>query len=179
MARIAIPIANEYEDSEYEIPVRELRRAGHEVTTIGVQGGQEVRGKRGDSQAVVDVAAKDAKVDNFSVVFIPGGHSPDHLRTDAGVVRFIEDSIRAGKLIAAVCHGPQLLIEANACRGVRMTSWPSVRKDLINAGAHWEDAEVVEDGNFITSRKPDDLPAFTQAILNRLSPESEMAAASW
>ncbi len=179
MAKIAVPIADEYEDSEYEVPVDELRRAGHEVTTVGAQRGQRVRGKRGDSQTTVDLAAKEARAEDFSVVFIPGGHSPDNLRTDSGVVRFVEESIRAGKIIAAVCHGPQLLIEANACRGVRMTSWPSVRKDLINAGAHWEDSEVVEDGNFITSRKPEDLPAFTQAILNRLSPESELAAASW
>lgn len=179
MAKIAVLIGDEYEDSEYDVPVAKLRRAGHQLTTVGEERGKRVQGKRGKSEVVVELAAKDARAEDYSVVLIPGGHSPDHLRIDDDVVRFVEKAIRAGKVIAAICHGPQLLIEADACRGVRMTSWPSVRKDLINAGAHWEDAEVVEDGNFITSRKPEDATAFTQAVLNRLSPATEVAAASW
>jgi protease I len=99
---------------------------------------------------------------------IPGGYSPDHLRTDADVVDFVHDMVEDGKVIAAVCHGPQLLIEADAVEGKQLTSWPSVRTDLENAGARWVDKEVVIDDQLITSRKPDDLPAFSTAIARAL-----------
>ena len=100
---------------------------------------------------------------------IPGGYSPDHLRMDKSVVKFVGDAVRAGKIIAAVCHGPQLLIEADAVEDKKLTSWPSVRTDLLNAGAKWVDKEVVIDGKLITSRKPEDLDAFVAAIQQRLA----------
>jgi len=103
------------------------------------------------------------------------GHSPDHLRLDRDVVAFVCAFCASGKLVAAVCHGPQLLIEADAVSGRTLTSWPSVRKDLRNAGARWIDREVVEDGNLITSRKPEDLEAFSDAILRRLHAPMEVA----
>jgi len=99
---------------------------------------------------------------------IPGGYSADHLRLDAGVVAFVADFNATGKPVAAICHGPQLLIEAEVVEGHTLTSWPSIRKDLINAGAKWVDREAVVDGNLITSRKPADLDAFCDEILSRL-----------
>lgn len=106
--------------------------------------------------------------EDFDLLLIPGGHSPDALRTNEGIVDFVRRFADSGRAIAAVCHGPQLLIEAGLVRGKKLTSWPSVRTDLENAGAHWVDREVVEDGPLVTSRKPEDLDAFNEAVLARL-----------
>ena len=101
---------------------------------------------------------------------LPGGViNPDTLRTNADAMAFVQAFDKAGKPLAAICHGPWLLAEAGAAKGRKLTSWPSVRTDLQNAGAHWEDAEVVVDGHVITSRKPDDIPAFTAAVIERVS----------
>jgi protease I len=175
MASVAILLDQDYEDSEFEVPVSKLRDAGHTVKVVGSQAGQNLVGKKKKSSTVVELAAKDVDVSQFSALVIPGGYSPDHLRTDESVVALVEGAARANTLIAAVCHGPSLLIEAELCRGLRVTSWPSIRKDLVNAGAHWEDEPVVRDGNVVTSRKPEDLPAFSEAILSLLasfSPEN-------
>lgn len=169
MSNIAVLVGPDYEDSEFEIPCAALRVAGHQLTIVGTKAGEKVRGKKGESTTTVDVSSDDAHAADFSAVLIPGGYSPDHLRTDSAVVNFLDEAIRANTLVAAVCHGPSLLIEADACRGVRLTSWPSIRKDLVNAGAHWEDKPVVIDGKFITSRNPGDLPAFSTAVLEALS----------
>lgn len=169
MATIAVPIGPEYEDSEFDVPTRALREAGHKVVTVGVQRGATVKGKRGESSTKIDATPSELEVSSLACVLIPGGHSPDHLRTNGDVVRLIEDAVRADIPIAAICHGPQLLIEAHACRGLRMTSAPAIRTDLMNAGAHWEDEAVVRDGNFITSRTPQDLEEFTRATLERIA----------
>jgi len=116
----------------------------------------------------VQDAASDRDPDEFDALLIPGGYSPDHLRMDRDVVAFVLDFSATGKPIAAVCHGPQLLIEADLVRGKQVTSWPSVRRDLENAGAVWVDREVVIDDPLITSRKPDDLGAFSDALLSAL-----------
>jgi protease I len=169
MARVAMPVGDEFEDAEVTVPSERLRAAGHEVTIVGTEeGGATLRGKRGRATVRVDVAAASAHPPDFEALVIPGGHSPDHLRMDAGVVSFVRRFWETGKTVAAVCHGPQLLIEADVVRGKTLTSWPSIRKDLENAGARWIDREVVEDGNLITSRKPDDLEAFSAAIIRRL-----------
>jgi len=168
MAKVAMPLAPDFEDSEFTLPFEALRKAGHEVTIIGAAAGKTISGKRGQASATIDSTAKELDPDDFDALVIPGGYSPDKLRLDKDVVSFTQRFAEAGKLIAAVCHGPQLLIEAEAVRGRTLTSWPSVRKDLINAGANWVDREVVEDGNLITSRKPDDLEAFSRKILDRL-----------
>jgi protease I len=169
MARIAMPVAQDFEDSELRVPLDRLRQAGHEVLLVGARAGERVSGKRGKEMVTVELAASDARAEQFDALVIPGGYSPDHLRLDPAVVRFVRDFTRSGKLVAAVCHGPQLLIEADAVRGRTVTSWPSVRKDLENAGAKWIDREVVEDGNLVTSRKPDDLEAFSRAVARRLA----------
>lgn len=167
MAKICMPLAADFEDSEYSIPRDRLETAGHDVTVVGAKADARLRGKKGELVRV-DQAANEVVADDFDALLIPGGYSPDHLRTDPDVVELVRDFGKSRRLIAAVCHGPQLLIEADLVEGRRMTSWPSVRKDLENAGALWIDAEVCIDDNIITSRKPQDLEAFSQAILQRL-----------
>jgi protease I len=169
MATIAIPLGEEFEDSEFQVPCERLRDAGHDVVVVGGDADARLHGKRGRVTATTDAAARDVDAGRFDLLLIPGGHSPDHLRTDPSVVRFVRRFWDTGKPVAAICHGPQLLIEADVVRGATLTSWPSVRRDLENAGARWVDAPVVEDGRLITSRKPDDLDAFCAAILGRLA----------
>jgi protease I len=167
MARIAFVLGDDFEDSEFRVPYDVLMDHGHHVDIIGVSTGK-VAGKMGQERVLIDKAVADADPRSYEALVIPGGYSPDHLRTDATMVAFVEQMVESGKLIAAVCHGPQLLIEAHAVRGKTVTSWPSVKTDLINAGARWVDQQVAIDGRLITSRKPDDLEAFTQAIEQQL-----------
>jgi protease I len=157
-----------FEDSEFRVPYDHLREAGHEVVVVGLAAGKQVTGKKGKEKVSTEVAAADVSAEAFDAVVIPGGYSPDHLRTDVKMVGLTRDTFLAGKPLAAVCHAPWMLIEADVADGRTVTSWPSIRTDLINAGARWVDREVVEDGNLITSRKPADLEAFSQAILRQL-----------
>jgi protease I len=168
MAHVAFVVESGYEDSELADPWRALEAAGHACTLVGVEAGRRIEGKRGASQGVIDVAAAEAKAEDFDALVIPGGHSPDRLRTEAAVVEFVRGFFAAKKPVAAICHAGSLLVEADAVRGRRLTSWPSIRTDLRNAGATWVDRAVVEDGNLITSRKPADIPEFVAAILARL-----------
>ena len=167
--KVAVLLASGFEDSEFDEPVRALREAGHEVIVIGAKKGEKLEGKNGDVTTETDVAIGGCDPSGFDALLIPGGWSPDHLRTDAKMVAFTKSMADADKPIAAVCHGPQLLIEADVVRGRRMTSFESVRTDLRNAGANVVDEEVVLDGPFITSRTPEDLPAFSKALVSRLS----------
>jgi protease I len=174
MARIAFVLGEDFEDSEFAQPFKELREAGHEVEVLGARAGATVKGKKGKEEVTIDAAVKDKDPASYDALVIPGGYSPDHLRMDKDVVRFVGAMVHADKVIAAVCHGPQLLIEADAVEDKQLTSWPSVRTDLLNAGAKWVDREVVVDGKLITSRKPDDLPAFTNAIRDALGERGVM-----
>jgi protease I len=169
MAKIAVLVAQEYEDSELLVPVERLTDAGHEVEILGMDAGRALVGKRGKTRVQVDAAVADRRPEQYDAMVIPGGRSPAHLRDDPHVINFVKGFAAIGRPIAAVCHGPQLLIEADVVRGRRMTSWPSVRAELQGAGADVVDAEVVEDGAFITSRKPEDLEAFSRALLDRLA----------
>lgn len=168
MSKIAMLIAEGYEDSEFQIPYECLRRAGHNVVVLGLEKGVTVHGKKGQSQAEIESTVNEFNAEDFDALVIPGGHAPDTLRLDADMVEFTRQFAGSGRPLAAVCHGPQLLIEADAVKGRTLTSWPSIRKDLINAGANWVDRAVVEDANLITSRKPDDLDAFCEVLLNHL-----------
>jgi protease I len=168
MARIAMIADDLFEDVELRQPYDRLREAGHEVVLVGLEAGKRITGKRGEEKRTVEKAADDVSADEFDALVIPGGYSPDKLRTSRAMVAFTRAFFDQGKLVAAVCHAPWMLIEADVTEGRTVTSWPSIRTDLINAGARWVDREVVEDGNLVTSRKPDDLPAFSQAILRRL-----------
>lgn len=168
MARIAMLLDELFEDSEFRVPYERLREAGHEVVVVGRAAGKELAGKRGKERVKTEVAADDVSADQFDAVVIPGGYSPDRLRMDVRMVGLTRETFLQGKPLAAVCHGPWMLIEADVADGRTVTSWPSIKTDLINAGARWVDREVVEDGNLITSRKPDDLGAFSEAILRQL-----------
>ena len=165
MAKIAVCIASDYDDLDLDVPRWRLREAGHDVVIVGLQAGKRLKGKRGRSSICVQKTAREVNASEFDAVLIPGGHSPDQLRLDTAMVAFVQDAVKHQKLVAAACHGPQLLIEADVVKNRSMTSWPSVKRDLINAGARWKDQAVVEDGCFITSRQPEDLEAFSTAIL--------------
>jgi protease I len=165
-----------FEDSEFSVPFERLSSAGHKITVVGSRGGETLSGKRGKSHARVEQTADNAQAGEFDALVIPGGQGPDHLRLDEDIVKFTQAFVDSGKPVAAICHGPQLLIEADRVRGRTLTSWPSVHKDLLNAGAEWVDQPVVEDGNLITSRKPGDLDAFCDTLLRRLEDSSGRAA---
>lgn len=168
MGEVAMIVGPEFEDSEFRIPYDRLREAGHAITVFGRKAGEIVKGKRGYETAKVQSACRDGKPNSYDVLVIPGGNSPEHLRTDPSVIGFLRDFARTGKPMAVVCHGGQLLVEADLARGKRLTSWPAIRQELEDAGATWVDEELVRDGALITARKPEDLEAFSEAILETL-----------
>lgn len=168
MARIAFVLDGDYEDSEFQQPRDALRDDGHECVVVGTEAGKQLQGKRGRSTATVDRAVEAVDVGDFDALVIPGGYSPDKLRLNADAVDFTHRFVSSGKPVAAICHAGQLLSEAQVVEGRKMTSWPSVRRELELASADWVDEEVVVDGNLITSRGPDDLPAFIDAIKEQL-----------
>ncbi|MEO8258720.1 MAG: type 1 glutamine amidotransferase domain-containing protein [Acidobacteriota bacterium] len=167
--RVAILVEDEFEDRELTGPLEALRAAGADVTIVGATRGGSYRGKRGDATVTSDLAAGDARMRDFDALVIPGGHAPDKMRLRHAMVDLARDAMEAGKPVAAICHGPQLLISANALRGRTLTCWPSIAIDVKNAGGLYVDKPVVEDGNLITSRKPDDVPVFSDAIIRALS----------
>ncbi|MDH5823436.1 type 1 glutamine amidotransferase [Luteimonas sp. RD2P54] len=170
--RIAILATDGFEQSELMEPRAKLREAGFEVDVIAPSAG-EIRGWKGKDwgdSVPVDRSLEQANADDYAALVLPGGViNPDNLRREEKAVEFVRAFDRAGKPLAAICHGPWLLVESGAAKGREVTSWPSVRTDLENAGARWKDAEVVTDGHLITSRKPDDIPAFTRAVIDAVS----------
>jgi protease I len=167
--RVAMLVEDEFEDRELTGPLDALRAAGVVVTLVGPVAGAEYKGKRGQAVVSSDIAAGSAKVDAFDALVIPGGHAPDKMRMRHAMVDLARDVMAAGKPVAAICHGPQVLISANVLRGRTLTCWPSIAIDVKNAGGLYVDKPVVEDGNLITSRKPDDVPMFSEAILRALA----------
>ena len=169
MARVAFVLENDFEDSEFRVPYDRLTKAGHDVTVVGTEKGKEVKGKKGKEAFSIEATADMVSPDEFDALVVPGGWSPDKLRMDEGIVAFVAAFGRESKPVAAICHAGSLLVDADLVDGATVTSYPSIRRDLENAGADWVDQEVVEDGFLITSRNPNDLPAFCDAILRRLS----------
>jgi protease I len=167
--RVAILVEDEFEDRELTGPLEALRAAGAAVIVVGPAAGTEYRGKRGHAVIRADVAAGAAPIRDFDAVVIPGGHAPDKMRMRHAMVDLAREAMDAGKTVAAICHGPQVLISANVLRGRTLTCWPSIAIDVKNAGGLYIDKPVVEDGNLITSRKPDDVPLFSDAIVRALS----------
>ena len=166
--RIAILAEDDFEDSELIEPLRSMKNAGARVVIVGTGSKESYRGKRGKASISVDTTADKVKAEDFTAVIVPGGYAPDKMRRDPSMVELVKRAYELGKVVAAICHGPQLLISANIVRGRKVTSWPSISVDLENAGAEWVDAPVVQDGNIITSRKPADLPRFNKAIIEAL-----------
>jgi protease I len=166
--RIAMLVEDEFDDRELTGPLEALRAAGATVTIVGPTAGAQFRGKRGEAVVTSDLAAGAARIKDFDAVVIPGGHAPDKMRMRHAMVDLARDAMEAGKPVAAICHGPQVLISANVLRGKTLTCWPSIAIDVKNAGGLYVDKPVVQDGNLITSRKPDDVAVFSDAIINAL-----------
>ncbi len=169
--KIAIVVANGFEQSEMVEPKKALDEAGAETVIISPIGGK-VKGwkdKNWGDEFTVDKKIEEIKAEDFDGILLPGGvMNPDTLRLYPSVINFIKEFVKANKPIAAICHGPWTLIDAEAIEGRKITSWPSIKTDLINAGGDWIDQEVVKDGNLITSRKPADIPAFNKAFIDLL-----------
>jgi protease I len=166
--KIAVLATDGFEQAELVEPVRALREQGADVTIVSPHAG-EIQGmkhhEKGDKTRV-DLELSKANAADFDALVLPGGvANPDTLRADKQAVAFVDHFVKANKPIAAICHGPWTLIETNAVRGKKLTSWPSLRTDLKNAGAEWVDRSVVVDGNLVTSRKPDDLADFNRELL--------------
>lgn len=164
--KVAVVLANNYEDVEYTSPAEALKNAGADVTIISTEKGK-ITGKKGDTQQA-DATFDDVKAGDFDMLLIPGGGSPENLRIDDKAVAFTREFAGTGKPIAAICHGAQLLISADAVKGRTLTAVNKVRDDVRNAGGNYVDEALVEDGNLITSRVPDDLPKFNEAITKAL-----------
>src|SRR3954470_4216597 len=167
--RVALLVEEEFEDRELTGPLEALRTAGATVSIVGPTQGATFRGKRGEAVVTSDLAAGAARMADFDALVIPGGHAPDKMRMRHAMVDLAREAMDAGKPVAAICHGPQLLISANALRGRTLTCWPSIAIDVKNAGGLYVDQPVVVDGNLITSRRPDDVPAFSEAIIRALA----------
>ncbi|CAM3221864.1 type 1 glutamine amidotransferase domain-containing protein [Filibacter tadaridae] len=170
MVKIATLITDLFEDSEYTEPAKAFREAGHEVKTIEKKAGTEVKGKRNEATVKIDYGIDDVKPEDFDALFIPGGFSPDQLRADERFVKFTRSFMDAKKPVFAICHGPQLLITAKTLEGRDATGYQSIKVDMENAGAKYADKEVVVCQNqLVTSRSPEDIPAFNRESLNILN----------
>ena len=171
--RVAMVLAKNFEDVEATDPKEYLENLGAEVTVIGVEHGT-IEGKKGGSLEA-DATFAEVAPDDFAMLVIPGGGAPENLRIDDAAVDFTRRFMESGKPVAAICHGPQLLISAKVLDGRTLTSVNKIRDDITNAGGHYVDEALVEDGNLITSRVPADLPKFDEALGRALGVVPAMA----
>ncbi len=163
---VAVVLANNYEDIEHTSPVDALRSAGANVTIIGLTR-DVIKGKKGGTETP-DTTFADVEADEFDLLLIPGGGSPENLRIDDEAVEFTRDFVQSGKPVAAICHGAQLLISADVLKGRTLTAVNKIRDDIRNAGGNYIDEAIVVDGNLITSRVPGDLEMFNEALVKAL-----------
>lgn len=166
--RIAILTEEGFEDAELIEPLRAMKDATARVVVVGSGSKERYGSKRGGATVKVDVSANEVSANDFDAIIVPGGYAPDRMRLHQAMIDLVRQAFDSGKIVAAICHGPQLLISAGIVRGRRVTSWPSVAVDLKNAGAKWVNEPLVRDGNIITARKPSDLPRFNKAIIEAL-----------
>ena len=170
--RVAILATDGFEQSELLDPKKALEKAGADIKVVSLKSGKIKGWQKGNwgESVDVDLTVEKASAEEFDALMLPGGvMNPDKLRNDEKAVAFVQEFVDAGKPIAAICHGPQVLIETGALLGRNMTSWPSLRTDMINAGAEWIDSEVVTDNGLVTSRKPDDIPAFNRKMIEEFA----------
>lgn len=165
--RAALILDQEFQDAEAIYPFYRLQEAGFDVDLVGRDKDVACTGKYGYTLTTT-TAAKKAKARDYDVIVVPGGNAPDKMRTFGPFVDLVRGAADEGVLLAAICHGPELLIDADVVRGRNLTSYVAIRRDLENAGAAWSDQEVVADTGLVTSRKPDDLPAFMATVLGVL-----------
>jgi protease I len=166
--KVAILAADMFERVELEEPRKALEDAGAEVEIVSIDGGEIQGFDHFDpaNKVRVDRTVEEASPGDYDALMIPGGvGNPDLLRGDENAVAFVRGFHEAGKPMAVICHGPWMLVESGVVRGKRVTSWPTLQTDIRNAGGEWVDEEVVVDGNVVTSRKPDDIPAFNEKML--------------
>ncbi len=166
--RVAILAEDIYEDPEFWYPYYRLREAGATVIVVGSGSAETYHSKYG-YPVMVDARADDVRAADLDAVIIPGGFAPDRLRRYPAVLKLVREAFDSGKVVAAICHAPWVLVSAGVLRGRTATSLPAIKDDVANAGAHWVDQEVVRDGNLITSRTPADLPAFCRTIIAALA----------
>jgi protease I len=168
--KVFILVEDDYNELELWYPYYRLKEARAEVILVGASSGEAYHGKAG-IEAVAEVGVQFVSSADFDAVIIPGGYAPDRMRRNREMVRLVKEMFEAGKIVAAICHAGWMLASAGILKGKKITSFHSIRDDMVNAGAEWVDQEVVGDGNLITSRQPDDLPAFMKlvigAIINR------------
>ncbi len=172
MSRIAVLITDMFQDVEYAKPAEAFRKAGHELLPVGLHAGSTVRGEHG-LMVAIERAVRDVRSRDFDALFIPGSYSPDKLRTDPDAVEFVRDFMQEEKPVPAICHAPRILITAKVLAGRRVAGWKSIAQDIRNAGAEYVDGKVVVDRNLVSSRKPEDIPAFVRASLQLLGPGAE------
>ena len=166
--RVAMLVEQDFEDSELIEPMKAVKEAGAEVVVVGSGSQDTYEGKKNKTLVKPDAIAGKVKAEDFDAIIVPGGYAPDKMRMHQLMIDLVRKAHDLGKPVAAICHGPQLLISADIVRGRRLTSYASVAVDLKNAGANWVDEPMVRDGNLITSRTPADLPQFNQAIIEAL-----------
>ena len=166
--RVAILVEKLYEDLELWYPALRLREAGAEVKIVGPKAGETYPSKHG-YPAKADVSAVDVEAADFDAIIVPGGYSPDHMRRHQSMVDLVTQGIKLGKVVAAICHGPWMFCSTGAIRGRKITGFYSIKDDVENAGGIWQDAACVRDDNIVTSRTPDDLPAFMVGIFEALA----------
>jgi protease I len=166
--KIAVFVDNLYQEMELWVPLYRFQEAGGTVVVAGAEAGTTYTSKLG-YPAKSDVSYEQLNVRDFDGVVVPGGYAPDRMRRYPAANLFVHDMDKAGKLVAAICHGPWVLCSARMLEGRRATSFFAIKDDVIHAGARWEDAEVVVDSNLVTSRTPEDLPAFCRACIEVLA----------
>ena len=166
--RIAILVDNIYQDQEVWYPYFRFQEAGAQVVTVAAKAGETYTSKHG-YPIKSDVTYDSVRAGDFDGVVVPGGYAPDIIRRHAAANRFVHEMDKQGKLVAAICHGPWVLCSADMLKGRKATCFFAIKDDVIHAGAKYEDAEVVADGNLVTSRKPEDLPAFCRASIEVLT----------
>ncbi|HKW95625.1 MAG TPA: type 1 glutamine amidotransferase domain-containing protein [Methylomirabilota bacterium] len=166
--RVAILAENLYQEMELWVPYYRMKEEGAEVRVVGAGGSRSYASKHG-YPVTVDVQADVVSAVEFDAVIVPGGYAPDMMRRHDAMVKLVREAAQQGKVVAAICHAGWMLASADIIRGKKVTSFFSIKDDMVHAGGQWSDAEVVVDGNLITSRKPDDLPAFCRAIVGALS----------
>jgi protease I len=177
--KVAILATDGFEQVELTEPRKALDQSGATTEVVSLKSG-EIKGwkfKEWGDMVKVDKTLDQARVQDYDALLLPGGViNPDHLRMEPKAVQFVKDFVATGRPVAAICHGPWTLVEAGVVKGKTMTSWPSIKTDLKNAGVNWVDKEVVTDGQFITSRKPEDIPAFSTTLIGAIGSSKEKAA---
>jgi protease I len=166
--RAAVLVEKLYEDLELWYPALRLREAGASVTIVGPNAGETYPSKHG-YPAKADASASDVKAGDFDAIIVPGGYSPDHMRRHPAMIELVTQGIKLGKVVAAICHGPWMFCSTKAIQGRKITGFYSIKDDVENAGGVWQDGACVRDRNLVTSRTPDDLPAFMIGIFEALA----------